>query len=396
MRRTTLALLPLLLVPLACGGREPPPPQAGAPAPAPVRARTEVAALTPLTTEVEMLGTVRARETVNLSSKLMGTVTELNVKVGDRVAKDQVVAVVDSRDASAMVEKAKAGEAEAQAALAELERADAAAEAGIKASEANLALARSTYNRFKGLSERGSVSRQEFEEVEARYKAAEAQTEQARRARESLSGRRGQILAKKEQARADGEGVKALLAYSRIVSPISGVVVAKQGDAGTLAVPGVPLLSVEEEGRYRLEVQADESALAKLRRGDRARVRIDALGIELGGAVDEFEPSVDPTSRTVTVKLALDGQRSLRSGLFGRAFFAGEEVKALLIPRSALVERGQLTGVYAVDRQGAARLSLIKTGRAIGGKVEVLAGLNPGERLVVESVPGLTDGARVE
>ncbi|HSE36625.1 MAG TPA: efflux RND transporter periplasmic adaptor subunit, partial [Blastocatellia bacterium] len=126
-------------------------------------------------------------------------------------------------------------------------------------------------------------------------------------------------------------------------------------------------------------------------------VRIDALGgIDLTGRVVEIVPVADPASRSHTVKIDLPAQSSLRSGSYGRASFVTGQKQAITVPQRAVIERGQLVSAFVVDDSGTARVRLIKTGRSYGDRVEVLSGLNEGERVVVDRVEAVSDGSRVE
>jgi multidrug efflux pump subunit AcrA (membrane-fusion protein) len=129
----------------------------------------------------------------------------------------------------------------------------------------------------------------------------------------------------------------------------------------------------------------NESDLRYVHIGQQAPIRIDALGAkELKGKVGEIVPAADPSSRTFLVKLDLPADPGLRSGLFGRAHFARGERTSLLVPRSAVVERGQLQGVYILDQNKIANLRYITLGQPSGQQIEVLAGLQDGESVIAE------------
>jgi RND family efflux transporter MFP subunit len=186
------------------------------------------------------------------------------------------------------------------------------------------------------------------------------------------------------------------LSDTRIATPATGVVVSRRVEPGNLAVPGQPLLILDDPRRYRLEVEVGESAMGWVRLGQSVPVTLDSIGRALDGRVVEIVPAADPGSRSVTVKLELPVLPELRSGLFGRASFPAAERLALLVPGAALVERGQLTGVYVVDGQSVARLRLVTAGPRRGDRVEILSGLSPGERIVTQGAERVADGTRVE
>jgi RND family efflux transporter MFP subunit len=134
-----------------------------------------------------------------------------------------------------------------------------------------------------------------------------------------------------------------------------------------------------------------------IEQGQRVRVQLDATEKrDVEGRVVEISPAADPATRSYVVKIELPPGLNLRSGLFGRAFFRAGEREVLAVPRKAIVERGQLRGVYALDQANVTHFRLITTGTQEGDVVEVLSGLNRGERIVVEGVERVADGSRVE
>jgi len=318
---------------------------------------------------LESAGTVRAMETTQLASQMMGNIVELRVHEGDRVQRGQVLAVIDDAQPRAAVERAIS--------------AVSAAEQEVAASDSDLTLAQSTLNRYQNLYDKKSVSPQEFDEVKARYQAALA--------------RRDGTRAGQAQAQAALALAHTSFSYTRVLAPFDGVVTERKADPGTLASPGVPLFTVEGLGRYRLEATVNENDLRYVRMGEQVTVVVDVLeNAELKGKVVQIVPAVDPGSRSFLVKIELPADVRLRSGLFGRAQFSRGERSSLLIPQSAVVERGQLQGVYVLDLNGIASLRYVTLGKKSGTQAEVLAGLQESERLVTK--PGDLDlnGKRIE
>jgi multidrug efflux pump subunit AcrA (membrane-fusion protein) len=386
-----MALFPALA---ACGGSPEPARSAEA---SPIHARVETVSAAAVDLAYEAVGTVRSRTTAHLSAKTVGHVTAVRVREGDAVRAGQLLVEIDDRDVANQKLKVTAAVAEAENALQEVEQSIRAAEAGKSAVEANQALATATYQRFSRLHERGSASRQEFDEVEARYKSAVAEASRAEDMLQSAMARKRQVQARIEQARADLQNTDVYASYARVVSPMNGVVTAKSVDVGTLAAPGVPLLTVEDNRSYQLVVSVDESRIGTVKPGAAVTVSIGALGeADVPARVAEIVPAADPGSRSFTVKLELTPHPLLRSGMFGKARFAMGEKSALTVPSSAVVERGQLTGVFVVDSSNAARYRLIRTGRSYGDRIEVISGLNPGDRLVLEEPGKVREGVLIE
>jgi membrane fusion protein, multidrug efflux system len=318
---------------------------------------------------LDAVGTVRAAQTSEVASQMMGNIVEIRAHEGDHVQRGQVLAVIDDSQPRATVDRATAAVLAAQQQLV--------------GADSDLALAESTLKRYQDLYEKKSVSPQEFDEVKARQQASRA--------------RRDMAKAGQAQAQAALSQARTSLDYTRIRAPFEGVVTEKKADSGTLASPGMPIFTVEDVRRYRLEATVNESDLRYVRTGQRVSVAIDALdNARLNGRVVQIVPAADSASRSFLVKIELPKDTRLRSGLFGRAQFSRGGRQALLIPRSAVVERGQLQGIYVLDQNKVASLRYITLGKPSGAEVEVLAGLQDGERLVAK--PGAVDlnGKRIE
>jgi RND family efflux transporter MFP subunit len=329
----------------------------------------------------EATGTVRARATTVLSSKVMAYVKQVAVQVGDQVREGQELITLDARDLDANVRRAEAAQAEVRGAFPE-------ADSGVAGAKANLDLAQSTFQRMEELASKKSISSQEFDEASARLKSAQAAYGMAR-------ARRSQLDSKVAQAETEIRAAAIMRDYAKIVSPISGVVTAKSVEPGNLAAPGVPLLTIEREGAYRLEASVDESRLPFVKAGQTVDVALEALDRRLTARVSEIVPAVDAASRAYIVKIDLPALANLRSGMFGRAWFPLGTHKVVTVPAGAMVERGQLQSVFVIE-DGIARNRLVTTGNRAPDAVEVLSGLSEGEKVISPIAAGLADGARVE
>jgi RND family efflux transporter MFP subunit len=318
---------------------------------------------------VEAVGTLRAAQTSQLAGQMMANIVEIRVHEGDRIQRGQVLAVLD--------------EAQPRAALDRATAADLASQQGITAADSDLALAEATFKRYQTLYEKKSVSPQEFDEVKARYQAAEA--------------RRNMARAGQTQAKAAVQQAHTALGYTRILAPFDGLVTEKKADVGMLVSPGMPIFTVEDLHRYRLESAVNETDLKYVRMGQQVPVIIDAVGDkELKGRVVEIVPAADAASRSFLVKIEIPSDPALRSGLFGRAQFSRGERSSLLIPRTAVVERGQLQGIYVLDQNKVANLRYITLGKPSGAQVEVLAGLQAGETLISDPGSRELSGKKIE
>lgn len=328
----------------------------------------------------EATGTVRSATTSVIAAQIAGTVLEMRVKPGDRVRRGQVLAVLDDRTSRAQLAGAQAGVEEAAQGSAEIDQAIAAAAADRQFAEA-------TFRRYQGLLEKNSVSKQEFEGAESRYKAALANER-------AMQAKRKQIEARGQQAFSQKQSAQAVYSYSRVTSPIDGVVAEKSVDAGTVVMPGTPLVTIEDPSRYRLEASVPEQVVSKTTLG--MSVSVDTGRGKFEGRVSEIVPAADVASRTFLVKIDLPRDCGCRSGEYGTASFAIGEAKRLTVPRAAVVAHGQLEGVYVIGPQSSAEFRLVKSGKDVGGRVEILSGLSDGERVAISQLHQLRDGAVVE
>lgn len=327
--------------------------------------QTEVVHPAMIPTVTAVAGTVCSSTTSTLAAKVMGNVTHVFVSEGDRVHAGQILLEIDSRDSAAGVERARAG-------VDEVERAIDSAASAVQAAAANDALAQTTLKRYTFLRDRNSVSAQEFDDVQARARVAAAELERARRGSE-------QLLARRREARAALTEAETFLDYARVRAPIDGVVTARFVDPGSQAAPGMPLLKVEDPASMRVEATLSEDLAARTQAGDPVTIEIGSSRIS--ARVTRVVPAIDPMTRSALVKIDLP-QTATRSGSYARVFFTTGTREAIAVPASAISSRGSLDSVMVVGSDSIGRMRLVTLGNRVGDRVEVLSGLDAGERIV--------------
>jgi RND family efflux transporter MFP subunit len=315
----------------------------------------------------EATGTVKAVRTSIVAARMMGTVTSLLVKEGDSVEQGQLLLTIDDRDAVQKEKGAEAGHREAQKAL--------------EAAKQNLELTDITRRRYKIMYEEKAISRQEMDQFETQNRVAGLEYERV----QEMVGR----------AEAGLNEVRIYRGFSRVTSPIHGLVTEKKTEVGSMAVPGVPLLTVESAEGFHAEITVDESLSGRLRVGAPVRVSIEALNRHMTAKIAEILPAVDPLSRSFTVKVSISGS-GLRTGLYAKVRIPKGKKQVILAPHSAIVEKGQLTGVYAVDSEGVVAYRLVRTGRQYDDRLEILSGIKTGDRIIVGGVEKAVDGGVLE
>ncbi|MBF0486759.1 MAG: efflux RND transporter periplasmic adaptor subunit [Nitrospirae bacterium] len=307
----------------------------------------------------EISGTVKAENIAVLSSKVMGGIKSIAVKEGDRVKAGQTLLSIEAGEFANKSAQASAGVVEAQAAL--------------NMAEENKLLTDTTYERFKNLYEEKAISKQEFNEIDSKRKIADLSYKQAeaaqRRARSALSE------------------ANVFQGYTTITAPFNGIVGKKMVDAGAMAAPGVPLITVEDTSSYNVIINVDEGIVADIKKGTQVDISLDTPALKTKGTITEVSQYIDPAARTFSVKIAIaeDVPKSgLKSGLYAVASIKGSPRQTLNVPETAVVEKGQLRGVYVVDENGVATYRLITTGRKFPatGTMEVLSGVTDGEVII--------------
>lgn len=301
----------------------------------------------------ETSGTVKAKTASIVASRVMGTVTSLSVREGDRVSAGQVLMTLDDRDVAQKVK---------------------AAEKALEAANQNKSLMDITYGRYRKLYEEKALSPQEIDQIGTQKKVAEIEY---------------------ERAEAGLAEARVYYGFTKLVSPISGVVTEKKIDAGSMAVPGIPLLTVEDSSSFRLDLNVDESLSGKIKTGMPVDIIIDSLSRKIKGRISEIVPAVNPVSRTFQSKVELRGP-GLRSGLYAKVRIPVGKKETMLIPKTAVIERGQLTGVYTVDEGNVVTYRLVRTGKEYDNTVEVLSGINPKERIVTRGTEKAVDGGIIK
>ena len=301
----------------------------------------------------ESVGNVKAAREATVASKIMGSVAKLNFKEGDRVKEGAVLVEIDDREINAQLEQAQAAVTEASASY--------------RNAEINL-------KRMKALLEQKSVTRQQVDNAVMQFDASMART---------------------QQAHANVGTLKVMQGYARVSAPFDGVITEKAIEKGEMASPGRPLFKLTDDRRLRLEAEIRESEIKGVKSDAPIDVRVDAVDKVLKGKVSQIVPSGDSATHSFLVKIDLPRAEGLMPGMFGRTYIPKGTTASLLVPKSALIEKGQLTGVFVV-KDKIAGYRIIKTGIVSGDKVEVLSGLTEAEEVAVSNIEKLRDGSPVE
>ncbi len=376
MKLTRIVLVGAAMVAASCASSPGQKPEERAAAPA----ATAAVELTDLASSLEAGGVVRARVTALIASRLMAPIVDVRVRAGDRVHRGDVLVALDARDLHA-------NDARARAATTSAAESVRAAEGDLRATESAMQLARLTHDRVATLQAKRSATTEELDQAVATLSAAEAQLAAAQ-------ARLAAATAGRDAAKAAADAAAVTATYATLTAPFDGIVTERSAESGSMAAPGSPLLTVEDPTTYRLEVRLDETRAAQVAPGRNAAIQLDDREESMTGRVVEIA-RVDPISHTFLVKLDLPAGLTVRSGQFGRATFAGPSRRALTVPVSALVRRGQLTFVFVLGSDLRAHLQPVSIGVAAGDRVEVLAGVRQSDRVITSPEPSLSDGTAI-
>lgn len=331
-----LALLAALVL-TGCGKPAPAHDAGAVPPPLPsVKAQVVTVRAEQIPSVTEITGTVRPVQRATIAAKVMGVIEELPVTLGQRVGAGDLLVKISAAEISARLAQAQS---QLNAARRDLER-----------ERALLAKGASTADMVKGL--------------EDRFAAAQAMVREA----------------------------EVMLGYVTLRAPFDGVVARKLAQAGDLAAPGTPLLEIEGVSGFQIEVGLPDSVAAGLAVGSQLAVNVPAAALTFAGTLAEISSAADPAARTVPARITVPAGTRVRSGQFARVQVPGVPVRALLAPASAVTEVGQLERVFVAGADNRAVLRLVKTAARRDDRVEILSGLDDGERVVIAPVPGLREG----
>ncbi len=288
--------------------------------------------------QVEIMGSLEAVEQAEVAAKVSGNIVSLPVVLGSRVEKGDLLAEINAGEISARMRQAKA----------------------------QLEQARRNLERERKLLQKNAATPEAVKSLEDTLRIATAAYEET----------------------------GTMLEYTRILAPFSGLVTAKMANVGDLATPGKPLLQLENEARLQVIASIPESMVLKIARGDRLSIYVPPADLQLVGTVAEVAPTADHLSRTAPIKIDIPADARLRSGQFARVSMSAGTAQTITVPAEALMSFGQMERLFVVV-DGLARLRLVRSGAGTDGEVEILSGLQAGEKVVVQGNRQLVDGQPV-
>lgn len=301
-------------------------------------------------------GSVISADRVQVASRLTGYVRKLYVHEGQSVRKGQLLLSVDPTDVNGRIAQARAALGKAQAALAD---------------------AKANYQRYLALYQQHAVPEQRFQQIQMVYEVA-----------------RGNLAA----AAAALHTARSQLTYANVRAPFGGTVVAKFIDAGQLATPGQALLSLQSSGHLQVQVQVDTPAFQHLRLGQSVAVSFDGANFKehtVQGVVERLVGAADPMTHTHAVKIGLGSHSGAASGDYASVSVPLGERSGIVVPTSAVHRRAGIVGVFVVGLDGTAEFRMVRLGEKVADGVVVLAGLVPGDRVVVSARGALSNGVRI-
>lgn len=307
-------------------------------------------------------GKIEAENSANLSTRMMGYVTKVHVKTGQKVGAGQLLVSINNTD---------------------LQAKKAQVDAAILQATAGYNNAKKDYDRFVNLFAQQSASQKELDDMTSRFEMAKAGLEGAKQMRNE---------------------VMAQFSYSNITAPFAGEVTNTFVKEGDMANPGMPLVSVEGASRMQVTAMVSESDITHIKNGMLVNITVKSINKEVTGKVIEVSGSAKNTGGQYLVKIVLNtNDKTILSGMFVNVQFpVANTVKSatttdkVLVPVSVLVKQGQLTGIYTVGSGNKAILRWIRTGKNYGDQVEVLSGLTANESYIISSEGKLFNGALIQ
>ncbi|MBL9209678.1 MAG: efflux RND transporter periplasmic adaptor subunit [Opitutaceae bacterium] len=309
-----------------------------------LRVRVEHARVENVPVFTEVSGTIRPLQRAQVAARLMGTIQELPVTLGQRVRSGDLVAKIAAGEIAARVAQAQS---QLNVARRDLER-----------ERALLGKGASTADTVRGLEDRLALTQAMLREAEV------------------------------------------MLSYATIRAPFDGVVARKPANAGDLASPGMTLLEIEGTDAFQIEAPVPDSLAAGLTPGVTLAVEVPGSGLKFQAALAELSSAADPEARSVLARLTVPAGTAVRSGQYARVLLPGPPARAILVPAAALSTFGQMERIFVVGENNRAVLRLVKSGPFRGTaepqRIEILSGLSGDERVVVAPPATLREGQPLE
>jgi HlyD family secretion protein len=323
----------------------------------------------PIREDIEITGTLKPKEMVDVTSKVTGRVLRLTYQIGDFVRKGEVIAELEDSEIAQQVRRAEAAR--------EVVRATS------QQRQAELSNAKADAARSKQLFDQGLLSRQEYEAKITALQVVEAQN--------------ALVAAQADQALAELRELTIQRQQMKIMAPISGHIAMRYVDTGAVVSPSTPIVRLVNVNTMVVVANVPERDVSRLRLGNAATVTVDAFGVDkFTGKIARVAPVLDPATRTALVEIELpNAQGALKAEMFARVRLdVGNIRQAVLIPRESLVYRGQQPGVFVMQAEKPV-FRTVDTGATHGGDVEVVANLESGTPIVYRGAAMLEEGDTV-
>ncbi|MBL8207511.1 MAG: efflux RND transporter periplasmic adaptor subunit [Blastocatellia bacterium] len=331
--------------------------------------QTDVVSSGRISEKIALTGSLQAKETVDVNPRIAGRLLKIMVDIGQPVARGALLAVIEDDEIAQQIERSKASIAVVDASTAQR--------------EAELQNAKVELDRKRKLVDEGILSRTELDGLETRYRVAQSQLELTR--------------AQRRQSEAELRELNIRRGQTRVFAPISGIIARRQVDTGAMVSSATPIVTIVSISPMVIAATASERDITRVRRGATVNVNIDSLPDQtFAGRVMRIVPLLDPQTRNGQVEIEIPNRNSqLKGEMFARIELnLGSEREAILLPRDALVYRGEQPGVYTIEND-AAKFLPVETGLTQADKVEVASGLKVGDVVITRGSNLIKDGDRV-
>ncbi|NLU10293.1 MAG: efflux RND transporter periplasmic adaptor subunit [Tepidanaerobacter acetatoxydans] len=354
----------------------------------------------------KLTGTIEAEDDVKVTSKIPGRVEQVLKDVGDFVEKGEPLVILETKELQNQLAQAEAALAMAQANLSANE--DAAlpqqleqVRASLEQAEANYVNAKADYERMKALYEAEAISKQVFDGMTLKYQVAKTQyetaKEQYRLTKERLPKNIEALRAQVKQAQSAVDLIKTNLENSIITSPVTGIISNKLINNGEVISAGYPLLTVVNIDTVKVVIDVAEEEINKIKDGQEVDVTIGAIGGEKIKGIISIVPPASNATRLFQVKISIDNKdHTLKPGMFAEVDVEkGIKENVVVLPKDAILLKKHGNVVFVVS-EGKAVERIVKLGITNGNSVEILEGVNPGEKVVVKGQNMLKEGVSVK
>lgn len=325
---------------------------------------------------------IYAHHSIDVSTKLMSRIEKLPFDIGDEIKKGDLLFELDSSDIQSKIKQAEASLKEGEANLLKIE-------ANKKEANAMYSNVKLNFNRMKTLFEKGSIEKKNYDDAKMQLDIAQSKLE-------AIEAQKKVVEANIKRVKAMMDEAQSNLNYTYFKSPFNGFVTCRKFDPGNMTAPGAPIMRIKDIETLNVDIKVSELDIDNVNKDNDVIINIPAISKSFKTVVKEVVPAGDMLSRAFVVRAVLDNKdKKIKPGMFSEAQIIVKSNISNYISREAIIESGKKMFVFKINKDNKVKRIRIKPGIINQKVVEILDGVEAGDRLVTSGKQNVSDGSYV-